>query len=132
MLFNELFKPFELEFYRCSLHGLKETDRRPSRSRTVSSCSGAINNVAKSLHSVSKGVGCLVKAQELSKNKSLSREQREEALAKYRAELYTPREMEVLKGSSNAGYHYNGSAKIMAQIGKGFAEAMAKMSESPK
>ncbi len=71
------------------------------------------------------------KSQELSKDKSLSRKQRDEALAKFRAELYTPRELEVLKGSSNAGYHYNGSGKIMAQIGKGFAEAIGKMSESP-
>jgi hypothetical protein len=67
------------------------------------------------------------KSRELSKVKSLTREQRDEALAKFRAELYTPREMEILKGSSNAGYHYNGSAKIMAQIGKGFAHAIAKM-----
>jgi hypothetical protein len=41
------------------------------------------------------------------------------------------RELEVLKGSSNAAYHYNGSAKIMAQIGKAFAEAMVAMGDSP-
>ncbi len=69
------------------------------------------------------------KSQELNKDKSLSREQREAALAKFRSELYTPHELEVLKGSSNAGYHYNGSAKIMAQIGKGFAEAITGMQE---
>lgn len=67
------------------------------------------------------------KSQELNKDKSLSREQREAALEKFQAELFTPRELEVLKGSSNAGYHYNGSAKIMAQIGKGFAEAMVQL-----
>ena len=67
------------------------------------------------------------KAQELSKDKSLSRQQRDAALAKFRAELYSPKELEILKGSSNAEYHYNGSAKIMAQIGKGFAEALQKM-----
>jgi alpha-galactosidase len=72
------------------------------------------------------------KAQELSKDKNLSRKQRDDALAKFRAELYTPRELEILKGSSNAGFHYNGCGKIMAQIGKGFAEAMAKMTESRK
>ncbi|MFT5527722.1 MAG: hypothetical protein ACI9HK_005706 [Pirellulaceae bacterium] len=71
------------------------------------------------------------KSQELSKDKTLNRQHREEALTKFRAELYTPRELEVLKGRSNAGYHYNGSAKIMAQIGKGFAEAMATMSLVP-
>lgn len=67
------------------------------------------------------------KSQELNKQESLTREQRAEALEKFRAKLYTPRELEVLKGSSNAEYHYNGCAKIMAQIGKGFAEAMAQM-----
>jgi len=77
-----------------------------------------------------RGAKIKAKAQELSKDKNLSREEREEALAKFRAELYTPRELEVLKGSSNAAFHYNGSAKIMAQIGKGFAEAMAEMSDS--
>lgn len=81
---------------------------------------------------MARGGKVKAKAQELNKDESLNRQQRDEALAKFRAELYTPRELEVLKGSSNAGYHYNGSAKIMAQIGKGFAEAMAKMSEPPK
>ncbi len=67
------------------------------------------------------------KSQELNKDKSLTREQRDEALSKFRAELYTPQELEILKGSSNAEYHYNGSAKIMAQIGRGFADAIAAM-----
>ena len=72
------------------------------------------------------------KSQDLNKDPNLSRQQRDQALAKFREELYTPRELEILKGSSNAQYHYNGSAKIMAQIGKGFAEAMAELSESQK
>ena len=76
---------------------------------------------------MARGEKVKAKAKELSKDTSLSRQQREQAVAKFRAELYTPRELEVLKGSSNAGYHYNGSAKIMAQIGKGFAEAMTKI-----
>jgi alpha-galactosidase len=69
------------------------------------------------------------KSQEMSKDKTLNRQQREGALAKFRGELYTARELEILKGRSNAGYHYNGSGKIMAQIGKGFADAMATMSK---
>ena len=72
------------------------------------------------------------KSQELNKDSSLNRQQREEALAKFQAELYTPREREILKGSSNAAFHYLGSAKIMAQIGKGFAEALSKLNEPPK
>ena len=81
-----------------------------------------------------KARGGKVKArsQELNKDKSLTRKQREDTLAKFRSELYSPREMEILKGSSNAEYHYNGSAKIMAQIGKGFADAISRMSPSSK
>ncbi len=39
----------------------------------------------------------------------------------------TPREQKIIMGSSNAGYHYLGSAKIMAQIGKAFARAILEM-----
>jgi len=38
--------------------------------------------------------------------------------------VISPEERRIAAGSSNAGYHYMGSAKIMAQIGKAFAEAM--------
>ena len=40
------------------------------------------------------------------------------------AKLFTARDRELLKGITNADYHYKGSAKIMAQIGKAFAEAL--------
>ena len=54
--------------------------------------------------------------------------QRKDASAKQqqlRNDEFTERELEVLqKGVSNAEYHYLGCAKIFAQIGKGFAEAM--------
>lgn len=39
-------------------------------------------------------------------------------------EVLSPRDREVLKGASNGGYHYWGSAKIFAQMGKAFAEAL--------
>ena len=49
----------------------------------------------------------------------------EKAYKEYRAKNITPEEEEILrKGVSNAGFHYLGSGKIMAGIGKGFAEAM--------
>lgn len=51
-----------------------------------------------------------------------------QAYAAYRATLFTPEEEAILKaGKSNQGFHYLGSAKTMAGIGKGFAEAMLKM-----
>lgn len=42
-------------------------------------------------------------------------------------EVLTPKDREALKGASNGGYHYLGSAKIFAQMGKAFAEANLKM-----
>ena len=68
------------------------------------------------------------KQRELSKDQTLTREQRDKALASYKASLFTKRELKILQtGTSNAAYHYLGSAKILAQIGKAFARALAEM-----
>lgn len=46
-------------------------------------------------------------------------------LERMRSAEFTVREYQILQlGKSNAAYHYLGCAKIMAQIGKGFADAM--------
>jgi hypothetical protein len=59
---------------------------------------------------------------------TLTREAGKAAADKLYGETFTPRELQILKNStSNFDFHYMGSAKIMAQIGKGFAEAMAAM-----
>ncbi|MFO8013597.1 MAG: sialate O-acetylesterase [Phycisphaerae bacterium] len=66
--------------------------------------------------------------EELKEQGSLTREEEKAALEKRRAEAFTPREIEMLtRSTSNFEFHYWGSAKIMAQIGKGFAEAMADL-----
>ena len=39
-------------------------------------------------------------------------------------EILSSKDKEILKGASNGGYHYLGSAKIFAQMGKAFAEAL--------
>ena len=39
-------------------------------------------------------------------------------------EILSAEDREVLKGASNGGYHYWGSAKIFAQMGKAFAESL--------
>lgn len=44
-------------------------------------------------------------------------------------EVLSPKDREALKGASNGGYHYFGSAKIFAQMGKAFAEAMVDLHE---
>ena len=51
----------------------------------------------------------------------------EEAQDEGHGENFTPEEWKRLKGVSNGGYHYLGAAKIMAPIGKAFAEAMVKL-----
>lgn len=52
------------------------------------------------------------------------------AYEEYRAKNITPEEEELLKKAvSEGGFHYLGNAKIMAGIGKGFAEAMLKFEE---
>ena len=45
-------------------------------------------------------------------------------------EVLSPKDREALKGASNGGYHYFGSAKIFAQMGKSFAEAMTNLLKS--
>jgi hypothetical protein len=59
---------------------------------------------------------------------TLTRQTGTTAVDKLYAETFTPRDLLILKNStSNFDFHYMGSAKIMAQIGKGFAEAMVGM-----
>ncbi|MEE3372663.1 MAG: sialate O-acetylesterase [Planctomycetota bacterium] len=67
----------------------------------------------------------------LNRDKSLTKAQRKTALDQFTAETMTARELEIYRaGTSNAAYHYLGSAKIMAQIGKAFAEAVAATSKT--
>ena len=42
-------------------------------------------------------------------------------------EVLSTKDREALEGASNGGYHYFGSAKIFAQIGKAFADANLKL-----
>jgi alpha-galactosidase len=42
-------------------------------------------------------------------------------------EVLSPKDREALKGASNGGYHYFGSSKIFAQMGKAFAEALLRL-----
>jgi hypothetical protein len=46
------------------------------------------------------------------------------------AENFTPEELKCLKGISNGAYHYLGAAKILAPIGRAFAEAMANFQKT--
>ncbi len=55
------------------------------------------------------------------KNRSLQNKMR------VMAKNFTPEEWKALQGTSNYSFHYLGAARIMAPIGKAFAEAAAKL-----
>jgi hypothetical protein len=68
---------------------------------------------------------------EFKKDPKLSREEKEAARKKAIDEQFKPEELMRLKaGVSNGGYHYLGAAKILAPIGKAFAEEMVRLLES--
>ncbi|BCX46838.1 sialate O-acetylesterase [Haloferula helveola] len=55
---------------------------------------------------------------------------KKDEIEKLRAKEFDDREREILtNGASNAEFHYLGSAKILGQIGKAFAEAIGEMSK---
>jgi len=62
---------------------------------------------------------------EFKKDPKLTRKAKEEARTKAAAAEFKDEELKRLKaGVSNGGYHYLGAAKILAPIGKAFAEAL--------
>jgi len=70
------------------------------------------------------------KIKKLSDGKKLTQPERIALEEKVMNEVYSPEELEILKGRSNQAYHYLGSAKILGQIGKAFAEAMMELNTS--
>jgi len=66
------------------------------------------------------------------KDPGLSQAARDEANKQAMAANFTPEELKSMKGISNGGYHYLGAAKILAPIGKAFAEATAKLQRPQK
>lgn len=64
------------------------------------------------------------------KNRKMTREAGEAKRQQLYQDNFNKREMEILKESvSNAEYHYLGSAGILGQIGKAFAEALVELNE---
>ncbi len=60
------------------------------------------------------------------KAQGLTKEQQKIAMDEFLKTVYNPEEWKLMEtGVSHACYHYLGSAKIMARIGKAFADAMA-------
>jgi hypothetical protein len=70
------------------------------------------------------------KNRSLNNDKTLNPEQRKQQLDEFTNELFTAEALATLKsGTSNAEYHYLGSAKILARIGKSFADAIVSWEE---
>ena len=69
--------------------------------------------------------------QEAKKDPNRTPAAKDEARKKAIAENFTPQDLKRLKGASNGGYHYLGAAKILAPIGKAFAEAMPPAEPKP-
>ena len=68
------------------------------------------------------------KRRSLGKDQTLSVEERNKLVEDYKADLFSKEEIRILEtGISNAAYHYLGSSKILGQIGKAFADALAKI-----
>lgn len=66
---------------------------------------------------------------EFKKDPKLTQQAKDEARARALDEQFKPDELRRLRaGVSNGGYHYLGAAKILAPIGKAFAEAVVSMS----
>jgi len=64
---------------------------------------------------------------------TMTDEEKRAYLAKFEADLITPAENALWeRGASNAGFHYLGSAKTFALIGKAFAEANLKLLAAKK
>ena len=60
----------------------------------------------------------------------MTKEQQQAYVKDFEAKLLTPEDRALWKrGASNQAYHYFGSAKIMGQIGKAFAEATLQMEQ---
>jgi hypothetical protein len=76
--------------------------------------------------------GKLKEAQKSGELKGLTggalREARKKLEDKLKKANFTDEELKILQtGKSNAGFHYMGSSKILGQIGKAFADAMAEL-----
>jgi len=62
------------------------------------------------------------------KDGKMTKEQQQAYVKDFEAKLLTPEDRALWKrGASHQAYHYFGSAKILGQIGKAFAEAMVEM-----
>ena len=70
--------------------------------------------------------------QKFKKDLTLTREEKETARKKAAEDHFKPEELRRLRaGVSNGGYHYLGAAKIMAPIGKAFADALVSLDSKP-
>jgi len=83
---------------------------------------GKVNNMARLLRTQNKN--------HANKDGTMSKAAQRAYVDKYRRELVSVADQATFeRGASNAGYHYLGCAKTMAQIGVAFADAMLSMQQ---
>jgi len=70
--------------------------------------------------------------QEAERNPGWNDEERDARRQKAVAKTFTSAELKRLEGVSNGGYHYLGAARILAPIGKAFAEALLELRRAEK
>jgi len=68
--------------------------------------------------------------EELKKNPKMTQATKDELRKKVMAEYFSPQEVRRLSGISHWDCHYHGAAKIIAPIGKAFAEAMVQLQKN--
>ena len=71
-------------------------------------------------------------AEAIKSNPTLSEAEVEAVKKQAMNENFGQVEQKLLKATSNGGYHYLGAARILAPIGKAFAEQMVKLQRSRK
>jgi hypothetical protein len=81
---------------------------------------GKVNNMARMLRTKNKN--------HANKDGSMSKKQQRDYVDDYRKKIVDAEDAATYaRGASNAGYHYLGCAKTMAQIGVAFADALLQM-----
>ncbi len=74
-----------------------------------------------------------IQHKKITKDQNLNPQQTKAAFQKLMKQEFSEKELRTLAlATSNADYHYHGAAKIMAKIGKGFADAMLDIQPTSK
>jgi len=108
--------PAALPEFKGNVHAVLTENAWDPELDEVAIKNGKVNAFAKKLRESNKGYP--------KKEGTISPAEQKAQVEAMREKTLTPRDLELLKGITNADYHYKGSGKVMALIGKAFAEAL--------